>query len=46
MKLLRYKQFNEGILSKATELINYKALAENDKIAQKYLDMIYKDYKE
>lgn len=46
MKLLRYTQFNESILSKATELINYKALAENDKIAQKYLDMIYKDYKE
>lgn len=44
MKLLRYKQFNEGIISKGLELINSKEIKESDKIAQKYLDMIYKDY--
>ena len=45
MKLQRYKEFtNEGILSKGIELLNYKKIKENDKIAKEYLEMIYKDY--
>jgi hypothetical protein len=45
MKLQRYNQFiNEGIISKGLELLNYKTVKENDKIAQKYLKMIYDNY--
>lgn len=45
MRLRRYNQFiNEGIISKGLELINYKTVKENDKIAQKYLKMVYDNY--
>jgi hypothetical protein len=45
MKLQRYNQFiNEGIISKGLELLNYKTVKENDKIAQKYIKMIYDNY--
>jgi hypothetical protein len=45
MKLHRYNQFiNEGIISKGLELLNYKTVKENDKIAQKYLKMVYDNY--
>lgn len=41
MKLQRYQEFtNEGIISKGLELLNYKTVKENDKIAKKYIDMI------
>lgn len=46
MKLQRYQEFtNEGIISKGLELLNYKTVKENDKIAKKYIDMIYANYK-
>lgn len=45
MKLQRYQEFiNEGIISKGLELLNYKTVKENDKIAKKYIDMIYVNY--
>lgn len=45
MKLQRYQDFiNEGIISKGLELLNYKTVKENDKIAKKYIDMIYTNY--
>lgn len=44
MKLKKYSQFNEGLISKGLELVNYKKVKENDKIAQKYLKMVYDDY--
>lgn len=45
MKLHTYNQFiNEGIVSKGLELLNYKTIKENDKIAQKYLKMVYDNY--
>lgn len=45
MKLQRYQEFiNEGIISKGLELLNYKTVKENDKIAKKYIDMIYDNY--
>lgn len=45
MKLQRYQEFiNEGIISKGLELLNYKTVKENDKIAKKYIDMIYANY--
>lgn len=45
MKLYRYKDFtNEGIISKGLELLNYRTIKENDKIAKKYIEMIYKDW--
>lgn len=45
MKLHTYNQFiNEGIISKGLELLNYKTVKENDKIAQKYLKMVYDNY--
>ena len=40
----KYKDFNEGLISKGLEILNYKIVKENDKIAKKYLDMIYEDY--
>jgi hypothetical protein len=46
MKLNRYTEFtNEGIISKGLEIINYKTVKENDKIADKYIKMIYDNYK-
>ena len=45
MKVQRYQEFiNEGIISKGLELLNYKTVKENDKIAKKYIDMIYQNY--
>lgn len=45
VKLQKYQEFiNEGIISKGLELINYKTVKENDKIAKKYIDMIYQNY--
>jgi len=45
MKIQKYQEFiNEGIISKGLELINYKTVKENDKIAKKYIDMIYQNY--
>lgn len=45
MKLHKYQEFiNEGIISKGLELLNYKTVKENDKIAKKYIDMIYTNY--
>jgi len=45
MKLYKYQEFiNEGIISKGLELLNYKTVNENDKIAKKYIDMIYDNY--
>lgn len=45
MELKRYNQFiNEGIISKSLELINYSKVSENDKIAKKYLKMVYDNY--
>lgn len=45
VKVHRYQEFiNEGIISKGLELINYKTVKENDKIAKKYIDMIYQNY--
>lgn len=40
----KYKDFNEGLISKGLEILNYKIVKENDKIAKKYLDMVYEDY--
>lgn len=39
-----YKKFNEGIISKGLEILNYKEVKENDKIAEKYLKMVYDNY--
>lgn len=45
MKLQTYNQFiNEGLISKGLELLNYKTVKENDRIAQKYLKMVYDNY--
>ena len=44
MKLKRYIDFNESILSKGIELLNHKEIKKNDVIAKKYIDMIYDDY--
>ena len=44
MRLHRYKEFNEGIISKGMELLHHPTIKENDKIAKKYIDMIYKDW--
>jgi len=45
MKLQTYNQFiNEGVISKGLELLNYKTVKENDRIAQKYLKMVYDNY--
>jgi hypothetical protein len=45
MKVQRYQEFiNEGIISKGLELLNYKKIKDNDKIAKKYIDMIYQNY--
>jgi hypothetical protein len=47
MKLHKYQEFiNEGVISKGLELLNYKTVNENDKIAKKYIDMIYDNYSE
>lgn len=35
---------SESIISKAKELFNFRQISENDKIAKKYIDMIYKDW--
>jgi hypothetical protein len=40
-----YSDFiKEGILTKGKQLLNYKSVKENDKIAQKYINMIYVDW--
>ena len=45
MKLQTHNQFiNEGVISKRLELLNYKTVKENDRIAQKCLKMVYDNY--
>ena len=51
---MRYlKTFNEineskfdRVVNKGKEILNFRTIKENDKIAKKYIDLIYKDWNE